>query len=89
MTDFRAKFYELVEQEMTAQAKREADRALGSAMAGICGAVAQATMMGAFVIEDPKQAAKSFGESLRWQAAGVLAGVDPSAAIEFIEETKR
>lgn len=61
---------------------------LASAMTTVCCSVASSAMVGSVLIRDPREAAKSFGESTRWQIAGVIATLgDPDAVLKFLRDS--
>jgi hypothetical protein len=75
--------------EQAASLLRERDVAYRSAVAGVCAAMSASAMAGALTIPDPRLAADSFGDAMRWQIAEAISAVAPEAALKFIKESKQ
>jgi putative exporter of polyketide antibiotics len=69
--------------------KKPYNDSVAAAMSSVCCSVATNAMVGALFIRDPGDAAKSLGDSLRWQMAGVIATLgDPEAVLEFLRTSE-
>lgn len=69
--------------------KKPYNHAVASAMASVCCSMAQNAMVGAVFIRDTVASAKSFGDSTRWQLAGLIAASGyPEAVLEFLRTSE-
>lgn len=77
----------LVRQEEVERHRLALRIAYAGAMTKVCASMASQSAVLSILIEDPKEAAKSFGDSVKWQMAGFIAGFgEPKFVSEFLEK---